>query len=282
MRTLFTISLIALIISGVNAQNLILNPGFETATVGIPSGQPIPSYPTELNHWTATATDGEFILEPTLAYAGNGFLSVLQNSGAYNGAPWLGGGGGGYDQAGQVFPVQPSTGYDLLFWYRAGDGSRYGYGAGDMVVHVESIAPAMATLTSIVAPTTLTWQLYTKTFVTGPNDTQAIVLFACMGSGDVDTWIDDVEIYPSLAIGVADHQKLQVKTYPNPVSENLYVSGLNSDDLDYQVLSMLGSVVSAGALTSSAVNVSHLPDGMYLLRVTDGTSTAINKFQIKR
>ena len=189
MRTLYTIFLVASVISGAHAQNLILNSGFETATVGIPSGQAIPSYPTELNHWTATATDGEFILEPTLAYAGNGFLSVLQNSGAYNGAPWLGGGGGGYDQAGQVFPVQPSTGYDLLFWYRAGDGSRYGYGAGDMVVHVESIAPAMATLTSIVAPTTLTWQLYTKTFVTGPNDTQAIVLFACMGSGDVDTWM---------------------------------------------------------------------------------------------
>ena len=130
MKYFTTLLLLTVSFSFLSAQNLILNSGFETATVGIPTGTPIPSYPTTLNNWTATATDGEFILEPSLAYSGNGFLSVLQNSGAYTGAPWLGSGGTGYDQAGQVFSVQPSTGYDLWFWYRAGDGSRYNYGAG--------------------------------------------------------------------------------------------------------------------------------------------------------
>ena len=94
--------------------------------------------------------------------------------------------------------------------------------------------------------------------------------------------MDDVEIYPSLAIGVTDPQKLVVKTYPNPASDQLFVTGLNSDDLHYQILSALGRVVSTGTLTSAAVNVSHLPEGMYFLRVSARASTAIKKFQIKR
>lgn len=281
MKPISTLFLLILLSLGVSSQNLIQNPGFETATVGIPSGQGIPSYPTELDFWTATATDGEFILEPTLAYAGNGFLSVLQNSGAYDGSPWLGTGGGGYDQAGQVFSVSPSTGYDLTFWYRAGDGSRYGYGAGTMVVHVESISPSAATLTSINAPTTQQWQLYTKTFVTGPSDTQAIVIFAGMGPGDVDTWIDDVTVSVSTATGISQRQALEAKVYPNPVSDQLFVSTPSGNPMQYELMNMLGSTVAVGQTGGSQIDVSHLPNGMYLLRLRSDSGSKVEKIQVK-
>lgn len=281
MKPISTLFLLILLSLGVSSQNLIQNPGFETATVGIPSGQGIPSYPTELDFWTATATDGEFILEPTLAYAGNGFLSVLQNSGAYDGSPWLGTGGGGYDQAGQVFSVTPSTGYDLTFWYRAGDGSRYGYGAGTMVVHVESISPSAATLTSINAPTTQQWQLYTKTFVTGPSDTQAIVIFAGMGSGNVDTWIDDVVVSVSTATGISNGPRLEAKVYPNPVSEQLFVSTPSGSSMQYELMNMLGSTIAVGQTGGSQIDVSHLPNGMYLLRLRSDSGSKVEKIQIK-
>ena len=42
-------------------QNLILNPGFETAMTGPPIGDPLPPYPNVLDHWTAVNVDGEFI-----------------------------------------------------------------------------------------------------------------------------------------------------------------------------------------------------------------------------
>jgi hypothetical protein len=281
MKYIFTLLILSASFTFLSAQNLILNSGFETATVGNPTGNPIPAYPATLNNWTATSTDGEFILEPTLAYAGNGFLSVLQNSNAYNGAPWLGSGGPGYDQAGQVFSVQPNSSYDLLYWYRAGDGSRYGYGAGNMVVHVEAITPANSLLTSINAPTTLTWQLYTKTFVTGPNDTQAILLFASMGTGNVDTWYDDVEIYPSLTIGMAGFSDLVIRTYPNPVSDLLFVSGsMYSSIAKYQLLDMLGNLVSDGTLTSNGINVSEFKNGLYLLKVWEEGKSSTKRVMI--
>tara|TARA_B110000444_G_C18607948_1_gene486242 strand:+ start:40 stop:774 length:735 start_codon:yes stop_codon:yes gene_type:complete len=176
-------------------QNLILNPGFETASTGMPTGDPLPSYPNTLNNWTAVNTDGEFMFDLELANTGYGFLSVLQNAGQNQGLPWLGYGNyGGYDRAGQLISVLPSTEYSLQFWCRYGDGSRYGYGAGDLIVELEETLPTNNSFVSQVITPSSDWEMVEFTFFTGDNCEELILLFSPQGPNNTDIWIDDVSI----------------------------------------------------------------------------------------
>lgn len=184
--------------ASVQAQNLVVNGGFETATVGLPGGTPLPSYPTTLNSWCAVTVDGEYCMDPTRAYAGVGFLSVLQNAGGNPGAPWLGAGvPGGYDRAAQVLNVAPSTQYTMSVWYRHGDGGRYGYTVGDMLVQVEQLSPTNAVIVSQQIPMPAAWTYYSINFTTGPAATQIIILYSCIGPGNADLWIDEASVIPS-------------------------------------------------------------------------------------
>lgn len=176
-------------------QNLLLNAGFETATVGMPGGTPIPFYPATLDSWTAANTDGEFIYDLTKAHTGTGFLSVLQNAGANPVTPWTGVHSmSGYDRAGQVVAVSPATDYQLDFWYKYGDGTRYGYGAGDLILNIEQTSPSVSPLLSQTIPTTATWQQISISFTTGPTTTEIIVLFSAAGNSNTDIWIDDASL----------------------------------------------------------------------------------------
>lgn len=180
------------------AQNMVVNGEFETASIGMPTGTPFPAYPATLDGWGAVNTDGEFILAPGLAHTGNGMMSVLENGGQNPTMPWLGAPNSfmGYDRAVQVVPVLPNQPYVLRYWYRAGDGSRYGYGAGNAHVQVERHAPGFGEIAAHLLPATLEWQQDSIVFNSGIGTTEVILLFSASGSGPTDTWYDDVELEP--------------------------------------------------------------------------------------
>lgn len=199
-----------LALNAAHAQNLVVNGGFETASVGVPGGTPFPAYPATLDGWGAVNTDGEFILYPGMAHTGNGFMSVLENGGQNPAMPWTGAANSfmGYDRAVQVVPVLPGQPYVLRFWYRAGDGSRYGYGAGDAFVQVERHAPGFGEIADRQMAATAEWQQDSITFNTGTGTTEVILLFSAVGSGPTDTWYDDVELElkNGIAAGLAPAQ----------------------------------------------------------------------------
>ena len=178
------------------AQNLVVNGDFETASVGVPTGTPFPAYPSTLDGWGAVNTDGEFILAPGLAHTGNGLMSVLENGGQNPTGAWMGAPNAfmGYDRAVQVVPVLPGQPYVLRYWYRAGDGSRYGYGAGDAFVQVERHAPGFGEMVVRQGAATADWQQDSIVFNSGVGTTEVILLFSAVGSGPTDTWYDDVEL----------------------------------------------------------------------------------------
>jgi hypothetical protein len=57
-----------------------------------------------------------------------------------------------------------------------------------------------------------------------------------------------------------------VEVYPNPASETLRIDGLEAAEI--QVYNALGQLVKVVRGTNE-VNVSGLPEGLYLLRITD-------------
>jgi hypothetical protein len=183
----------------VTAQNLILNGGFETATVGIPTGTPLTPYPTLLDNWSAVNVDGEFMYDLSYAHTGTGFLSVLNNPAgnpvtAWLGAPWAI--SFGYDRAIQVVPVSQSTLYELQFWLRSGAGIRYsGYDEGTALVQVEQLTPAPDTIVSFSVYTPLAWQQFGFTFITGSTCTSVAILFSIYDTDASDAWFDDVDLH---------------------------------------------------------------------------------------
>lgn len=66
--------------------------------------------------------------------------------------------------------------------------------------------------------------------------------------------------------GVAETEAGRVEVYPNPALETLRIDGLEADEI--QVYNALGQLVKVVRGTNE-VNVSGLPEGLYLLHITD-------------
>lgn len=96
----------------------------------------------------------------------------------------------------------------------------------------------------------------------------------------VDSICGDVDL---IGVGIHSNQESSLKIWPNPVKDVLYISceGKQSDNVDYQVVNMLGEIVLYGKLTdhvTSAVQADKLADGLYIIQVTTSESTLTRKF----
>ena len=261
--------------SGVGSPlNLILNSGFETALTGFPSGDPLPTYPVELNHWTAVNTDGEFILEPSYANSGSGFLSVLQNANANSLNSWLGNNlFGSFDRVGQVVNVIPLQTYNIEFWARCGDGSRYGYGSGNLLVEVEQILPVSLPIISQVFSPSLNFQQFNFSFTAGLNTSEVILLFSAYGSGNTDIWIDDISMISSSPPSGCDSVATAIININNSTSNTTVVSACDN----YQWTLNGINYTASGLYTEVSVNSSGCTHTEILdLTINNSTSSNIN------
>lgn len=76
--------------------------------------------------------------------------------------------------------------------------------------------------------------------------------------------------------GVNENQlKNNVKVFPNPVSEKLFVQGVS--DLKLKVLNLLGETI-IGETLADTINVSELKNGIYFLQINSGNSQSVVKF----
>jgi hypothetical protein len=285
IHTLLNAAGFVLLASTSNAQNLIVNGGFETATVPVPTGTPIPFYPSVLDGWSAVDTDGEFILGPDQAHNGNGFMSMLDNGGQNPGTPWLGvGGGPGFDRAGQVVDVQPNSDYLLTYWYRAGDGSRYGYGAGSTSVQVEEMTPMNISFANEQLPATATWQMDSIEFTTGPNTDQIIVLFSAFGPSTTDTWYDDVVVEPAHAPKGIEENTLPVNWTWNVAMAQLFVDDVEPGTT-LTVFDALGAQVITPMNTGKGramIDLSALASGTYIAMASTTAAKSSYKLVLVR
>jgi hypothetical protein len=73
--------------------------------------------------------------------------------------------------------------------------------------------------------------------------------------------------------------------FPNPASDLLNVTiNNNTDKTYYSICNLIGSKVAEGVFAggSSPIDVSNYPDGMYVLKLSDGKTDSIQKFLVKK
>jgi PKD repeat protein len=72
-----------------------------------------------------------------------------------------------------------------------------------------------------------------------------------------------------LSIGISELNDLNFIIYPNPTTGSINISGLPQADLEYEVIDLVGKVVSSGRLISgnSNINIQALSDGQYFLKI---------------
>lgn len=90
-------------------------------------------------------------------------------------------------------------------------------------------------------------------------------------------------------MSVQDLQGNQMDIYPNP-SNGIFTIELNkkANNASYKIFNMEGRMVASSKISSSGfdtkqqVNVSHLPNGTYVVQVENGSETFSKKLIIKK
>jgi hypothetical protein len=253
----------------VQAQNLIINGGFETATVGLPGGTSLPPYPTWLDNWSAVNIDGEFLYDTSLAHTGTGFLSVLQNAGGNPVSPWLGtpfSWNDGYDRAVQIVPVSPFTTYQLQFWVRSGAGLRYGgYDEGTVLAQVEQFSPTPTLVGSCTIYTPPAWQPVFYTFTTGSTCASVAILFSIYDTDNADAWIDDVDLHFAKATSINSVSGSNFSSvHPSLFSDELKINSGTPDEATIVMYDTRSKKVLEKSFTGQTfLNTENISKGIY-------------------
>lgn len=121
----------------------------------------------------------------------------------------------------------------------------------------------------------------------GPATTAAYILVTFTtnetpggGAGDDELFIDDVElIYNPATSGVENVATNRFAVYPNPVSNELAIQGLNAD-ATYTMFNVAGKSVKSGEIgtTSSTIQTTELKAGVYFIQINEGNYSQRIKF----
>ncbi len=82
------------------------------------------------------------------------------------------------------------------------------------------------------------------------------------------------------SVGIENMQfESRVWLYPNPASSILYINTENNIPLSFSISNSLGQLLAESSLTNNFITISHLPKGIYLIRINNSdTETTLLKF----
>ena len=70
--------------------------------------------------------------------------------------------------------------------------------------------------------------------------------------------------------------------YPNPVSSGkIYITSKTSLDKDVMIFDVLGKKVLQTTISSRELNIASIPPGVYIIKITEGETTATRKLIIR-
>ncbi len=86
----------------------------------------------------------------------------------------------------------------------------------------------------------------------------------------------------NLSTGITDFGMNGIKIYPNPVRDNLKVSGLSSETVA-KIYNLNGKLLHTSMLTNSEyeINVSDLSVGLYIIKLETDKETVVKRFIIR-
>lgn len=112
-----------------------------------------------------------------------------------------------------------------------------------------------------------------------PNGAHTVELIAWSASGCSDTTSQVVV----LTVGVEEDQLPQLSIYPNPSQGELnIVNSITGQQFDMAIIDMSGRVVYSDQLigATNVINLAHLSEGQYFVRIANGTGIRVDKIQI--
>ncbi|TSE11421.1 M14 family zinc carboxypeptidase [Aquimarina algiphila] len=71
--------------------------------------------------------------------------------------------------------------------------------------------------------------------------------------------------------------------YPNPIEQGvLFIKGIDQKDVAFRIVNYIGQTVMRDKLSEDSINVTNLPEGMYILEVNTGQKTIAKRFIIHK
>lgn len=89
--------------------------------------------------------------------------------------------------------------------------------------------------------------------------------------------IEDYGVVVRRNLATADLETVGYKIYPNPVQDKLFVETKGRQEFSYEIVNTVGAVVLKGKATQ-AIEVSHLSNGIYILKVKTADQEINHKF----
>lgn len=168
--------------------------------------------------------------------------------------------------------------YTVSFWYKTEDASRFrfwGQWRDDNNAITVSDDPFQGDYIETPAST------WTNVTITSTAPAGAVVLRGSFrnygGSSDLD--IDNVILVHGGDVSVAENSIKGFTMYPNPANSMVTIQTANNDVLQVAVFDVLGKQVISQ--TGNTLNVSSLKSGIYMVQVTNGTSTSVQKLVVR-
>jgi len=91
-----------------------------------------------------------------------------------------------------------------------------------------------------------------------------------------DGCVDTLNCFPMSSVG--DFMKeQQIKVYPNPTSDFIYLDLPESEQSEYQIIDLSGNFIKSGIVSDSKISTSHLPSGGYVLKVRSKNGVFVKK-----
>lgn len=87
-----------------------------------------------------------------------------------------------------------------------------------------------------------------------------------------------IATYRNVSLSTQEQSLAELKIYPNPVSDQLFISNRNSEDLDIVIHDISGKQVLQKKSIEQSVDVSNLLDGIYFLEISSNKGKRIQKF----
>lgn len=145
--------------------------------------------------------------------------------------------------------------------------------------------------TSTNYPTSYNWTITPNTGIiynVGSNSTQFVgVRFFNLGcytvtltatnafGSDVETKTSYICVTP---MGNEESQMENIQVYPNPASDHLYFNLPDGWNGHYSILSVTGKLISTDKLNSTQLPISHLANGLYVIKLTSQSGSKVIPF----
>ncbi len=85
----------------------------------------------------------------------------------------------------------------------------------------------------------------------------------------------------SIPTTVQENTFEELKVYPNPSSENIFIQS-NNQYTTYKIVSLQGKLIANGNLINNQISLTQISNGIYFLKLVSNGNSIISKIQIQK